>query len=79
MTYRGRIENGKVVIDEPVDLPEGLAVSVRLLKGRPVRQKEPQPIPSLYERLKNVIGKAEGLPEDAARNIDHYLYGLPKK
>ena len=28
MTYRGHIENGTVVLDEPVDVPEGTAVIV---------------------------------------------------
>ena len=32
-------------------------------------------IPSLYERLKDVVGKAEGLPPDFAENHDFYLHG----
>lgn len=36
-------------------------------------------IPTLYERLKPIIGIADGLPEDASANIKHYLYGHPKK
>ena len=34
---------------------------------------------SLYDRLKSVAGKAEGLPADASLQVDHYLYGQPKK
>ena len=34
---------------------------------------------SLAERLANVIGKAQSLPPDASVNLDHYLYGLPKR
>ncbi len=34
---------------------------------------------SLAERLAPFIGKAKGLPPDASVNIDHYLYGLPKR
>lgn len=34
---------------------------------------------SFVERYRNVIGKAPGLPEDAAANVDHYLYGHPKQ
>jgi hypothetical protein len=33
----------------------------------------------LYDCLKDVIGKAVGLPEDAALNVEHYLYGHPKR
>jgi hypothetical protein len=29
--------------------------------------------------LKDVIGKAAGLPKDLAENHDHYLHGQPKK
>jgi hypothetical protein len=29
--------------------------------------------------MKNFVGKAQTLPEDAATQIDHYLYGLPKR
>lgn len=78
MRYKGHIENGAVVLDEPADLPEGTAVSVLPAeKVRSVRRKKLPP--TLYERLKPVIGKAKGLPPDAALNHDHYLYGLPKR
>lgn len=77
MEYRGHIENGAVVLDEPAELPEGTAVNVQPVgKVRTVKTRR-QP-PTLYERLKPVIGKAKGLPADAALNHDHYLYGLPK-
>ncbi len=28
MTYRGHIQNGQIILDEPADLPEGTRVSV---------------------------------------------------
>ncbi|MBL7042670.1 MAG: hypothetical protein ISR77_28805 [Pirellulaceae bacterium] len=31
--------------------------------------------PSLHERLRPVIGSAKGLPPDASKNVDEYLYG----
>jgi uncharacterized lipoprotein YbaY len=31
MAYRGHIENGKVVLDDPVALPEGASVQVDLV------------------------------------------------
>ena len=65
MAYRGHIENGKVVLDDPVALPEGASVQVDL-----VDEEEGT---SLYDRLKSVIGKATGLPPDAAANHDAYL------
>ena len=29
--------------------------------------------------LRRLAGRAEGLPEDLAENLDHYLHGHPKK
>ena len=77
MTYRGHMKNGIVVLDAPADIPEGAEVEVRLVQ-EPSEAAADQ-IPSLYDRLKSAVGKAQGLPEDAAHNHDHYLYGLPKK
>jgi len=33
MSYPGHVRNGVVVLDEPVDLPEGAAVRVELADG----------------------------------------------
>ena len=71
MTYRGHVENGLVVLDDPVTLPNGASVQVDLV--------EEEAGATLYERLKSVIGKAQGLPPDASQNVDHYLYGQPKQ
>lgn len=76
MAYRGHIENGSVVLDESVDIPEGTEVKVDLCD---VLKDEEGQIPTLYERLKSVFGKAEGLPPDASENVDYYLYGGPKE
>jgi hypothetical protein len=76
MTYRGRIQNGIVVFDEAVVLPEGVPVQVDVLGDA---QEADDAGPTLYERLKPVVGAAQGLPPDAALNVDHYLYGQPKR
>lgn len=75
MTYRGHVENGVVVFDDEIVLPEGTQVQVDLIL--PVTE-DAEP-PSLYERLKPVIGMAEGLPSDLAQNHDHYLHGRAKQ
>lgn len=77
MTYRGRIENGVIVLDPPADLPEGVTVEVRVVEE--AVEPPDDEVPSLYEQLKDIIGIAEGLPSDLARNHDHYLHGQPKK
>jgi hypothetical protein len=77
MTYHGHIKNGAVVLDDPVNLPEGAEVRVDLVPE--VQPQNEDEGPTLYERLKDVIGQAKGLPPDAALNHDHYLHGRPKK
>ncbi len=77
MTFHGHIEDGRVVLDATPALPDGTAVVVTVVET-PAETKDRE-IPTLYERMKPFIGKIEGLPPDASRNIDHYLYGHPKK
>jgi hypothetical protein len=71
MTYRGHIENGLVVLDEQIGLPEGTIVQVE-----PVCSQRPT---TLAERFKNVIGCVTDLPEDMAENHDHYIRGTRKR
>jgi hypothetical protein len=78
MTYRGKVKNGVVVLDDPSALPEGAEVSVRPVKGNR-RSANRGRRRSLYERFKPFIGIAKGLPPDLARNHDHYLHGRPKQ
>jgi predicted DNA-binding antitoxin AbrB/MazE fold protein len=77
MVYRGHVENGVIRLQDAPDLPEGVEVEVRVL-GEESSEKAGE-IPSLYERLKDVVGKAEGLPPDLAENHDHYLHGQAKR
>jgi hypothetical protein len=80
MTYRGKVKNGVVVLEGPGLLPEGAPVSVRVLKAPPQRTAAgPKRKNTLYEGLKPFIGMGKGLPPDASRNVDHYLYGTPKR
>jgi|CXWL01.1.fsa_nt_gi hypothetical protein len=72
MTYHGRVRNGVIILDPGASLPEGAEVEVRSATGE-------EPIPTLHERLKDIIGIADGLPADSSVNHDHYLYGVPKK
>lgn len=65
MVYRGHIENGTVVLDEPADIPDGTQVHVE-----PV---ELVAVPRLAEQLGDVIGIVDDLPEDMAENHDHYI------
>lgn len=66
--YRGRVQNGVVVLEGGVALPEGAAVTVET-------EKESAADDAVY-RLHELAGPT-GVP-DLARNIDHYLYGHPR-
>ena len=78
MTYHGHVTNGVVVLDGAVTLPEGLNVKVEPLET-PTPPAADDDGPTLFELLEPFIGKLEGLPPDASVNLDHYLYGLPKR
>ena len=71
MTYRGKVKGGVVVLEDNARLPDGASVRVDLLD----EQAGDENGPSLFERLEPVIGKAKGLPPDAASNVDRDLYG----
>jgi hypothetical protein len=85
MPLRGKVKKGKVVLDDPRGLPEGTEVEVRPVKKRrkpakPAKAAKGTGRPrSLAERLAKFIGIAKGLPPDASVNLDHYLYGVPKR
>jgi hypothetical protein len=78
VTYLGHVENGVVVLDGQIALPEGAQVRVDLL-GKPIENIPEESNPSIYERLQSVAGKAQGLPVDASMQVDHYLYEQPKQ
>ena len=79
MVYRGRVENGTVVLDEPVMLPDGTEVSIRALPPRSKNIGKSIRKPGVGQALLRLAGKAVGLPPDASHNVDHYLYGHGKK
>jgi hypothetical protein len=72
MTYMGRMQNGKVVFDGEEKPLDGTTVRVDVVE-------ENVDDSSLSKALLKLAGSVEGLPPDASINIDHYLYGLPKK
>ena len=77
MTYKGHVRNGAIVLDEPVRLPEGAPVKIELTIQLPDSSEDKGL--SFGERYAEVLGKARSLPEDAAENHDHYLYGVAKR
>ncbi|NLS93657.1 MAG: hypothetical protein GXX96_15970 [Planctomycetaceae bacterium] len=79
MALRGRVKNGVVVLDPSNVLPEGVEVLVEILPtegAEPLLDEHGQ---TLGQKLMKYAGRAVGLPEDAAKQHDHYLYGTPKQ
>jgi predicted DNA-binding antitoxin AbrB/MazE fold protein len=65
---------------EPLALPEGARVHLRVEEeNEPAENRSVGDAPTLLDRLKNVVGSIDDLPEDSSTNLDHYLYGRPKR
>jgi hypothetical protein len=77
MTLSGHVKNGRIELDAPVALPEGARVQIELTP--PVPPPDDGDDARLAQTLLKYAGKAVGLPPDAARDHDHYLYGTAKK
>lgn len=75
---RGRVHNGMVELDAPGSLTEGTEVVVQPLSRNGKKSKAADK-PTVNRALARLAGKAKGLPPDAARNLDHYLYGHAKR
>ena len=70
MSYRGRVQNGVIVLEGPERLPEGTQVRVEPVEDAPK---------TLAERFGPFIGCLDDLPADLAEQHDHYIHGTPKK
>jgi hypothetical protein len=79
MVYSGHIKQGMVVLDQPVALPDGLQVRVEVPENAIQSPRAGAGEETAGKRLLKYAGKAVGLPPDAARNHDHYLYGTAKR
>ena len=75
----GKVVNG-VVVFENGSLPDGTEVSIEPVSERS-ESAAPKDIRSLSEMLMGFAGviKDDDLPTDLSYNLDHYLYGTPKK
>ena len=76
MTVQGKIENGVGVLQNGSVLPEGTRVTVSPVRKTPAKRTTKT---KATRKLLRHAGKATGLPADAARNLDHYLYGHAKR
>ena len=79
MTVRGHVKNGAVVLEPGIALPEGAEVRLEITAAQEGQAEVDEDGRTLGQKLLKYAGKAVGLPPDAARNHDHYLYGTPKR
>lgn len=84
MIYYGRVVKGVVVLDEPVQLPEGAAVTVTLVEPQVTTEKPRAAARPIEEEIAEIckdVPESEWakLPEDLTDQLDHYIYGTPKK
>lgn len=68
MSLRGTIRNGRVELDAETSLPDGTRVDI-----------EPSGAESLLELVRRHSIDDPSAPKDLAANLDHYLYGTPKR
>ncbi len=69
MTYRGHIRNGQITFDEPVQLPEGVPVSVDVLVEGEGGRRQILRMP-LEQRRKLLMRQSERLAADYASDPD---------
>jgi len=90
MVLRGHVHNGVVQFDDPVVLPEGAAVNVELVSSdtkpspQPLEERPLEGKASIETQLAEIwqdLPAAEWgkLPADLSDQLDHYVYGTPKK
>ena len=70
MSFTATVENNTIKLPPGVHLPDGTKVTIEA--AVPKRR-------TLAERYAKIVGVAEGLPPDLARNLDHYIHGQPKR
>jgi hypothetical protein len=75
MVYQGTIQNGVIVLDGGIRLPEGAPVRVELVNRDVSTMAAEENDDALLNMSQFAVDM--GIP-DLAVNIDHYLYGHPK-
>jgi hypothetical protein len=72
MTLTGVVQNGMIVLDPGINLPEGTRVKV---VSEPAATTENPTFLDLLE----FAGCMPDMPADFAQQHDHYIHGTPKK
>lgn len=77
---RARFSEGMLRPLEPLDLEEGVEVTVSIEDGQ-TSASESESILEMFERLRKSVPPEtwDNLPTDLVKNKKHYLYGHPKE
>jgi len=75
MTLRGTVVNGGIVLDKPLQVPEGTRVQVTVWEESHVDGESKQALAGLLK----YAGCMNDLPADFAEQHDHYIHGTPKR
>ena len=69
---RARYANGVLIPLQPLDLEEGVVVTLTITD---------ESLPEMFERLRASVPPDtwDNIPADSAKNYKHYLYGHPKE
>lgn len=76
-TFKAHFDGQVLVPDEPISLPVGTALDVSAAIA-PESEFDQPTLLSLAEALGKLPDDPR-MPTDAAAQVDHYLYGLPKR
>ena len=82
MVLQGHVHDGSIILDEGAPaLPEGARVRVELIgpAHAPSSADTDIDVQAAGSALPRFAGRARGLPPDASRNHEHYIYGTPRE
>lgn len=75
MSITATVENG--IVRLPAGVPDGTQVEITWPDA--TVDEHPQSAGSFFASIRDLIGKADGLPEDFAAEHDHYIHGTPRR
>jgi hypothetical protein len=76
-TFRAHFDGQVLVPDEPISLPIGAVLDVSAAIASETEFDRPTLL-DLAEALEKLPDNPQ-MPTDSAAQVDHYLYGLPKR
>ena len=80
MVVYGTLKDGVVVLDQKVDLPEGVRVRVDIeAPADDQRAVQADQQPTVWQELAKLSGIIDTGRRDGSVNHDHYIYGTPKR